>query len=981
MRILAFALSLMFCLVASSTQAVDDPPSPAWGGQKVRRTYSSSEETQKKFEKQIIERMEQVEDDEELETQPLWDEGEADPDEEEISDIAPKRASPVRSSEVKKYRYAVKENSLHVIENKPIVRPENFMNIEQEIELDTQPWYDPEELNPRKTIKFHSVKTRLDRTRVHLDESFTMVVEVVVSDLSRLSAFRLPQMKGFNLINEYQSEATTMVNGKNWWVRTKQYVFLADKPGRYALPGIVIYYAGKRQTTKKLLIDVEGSRSGISYTRRKPGDVYQQDDYIPGAPEVGRVSKEKVEFFAEVIPERVYVNQQAILKVRLQYTSGPNTGISYRPPRLTGFLTEELPEAGIEERVSGAKQSYIEKEYRTVLFPVRPGRLVIDVAKVVITRNRKNQTYITEPLTLDAAALPEDGKARSEQHQGSLVGQFTMQAKVSETKTEVDRPVYLEVVLKGKGNIRGAADPYLRAAEQYRIYIEDKKEKVYLEEESIAGERIFRYLVVFDKPGKIRLGSASMRFFDPEQQRWQECSAPIPEIKVTSRKHQIVQVKTTTVSKKNLNLRPNHSGAALLSRAKPWAATTLSFWILQALGPALIGLVLLGKRWQAQAVKDADVIRLRRAYATAKKSLRQIRRYMRKREDKNVYDGLANTASDYLATKFEIPKVYVGTESLPDYFAHYEVPAKLQQRWKAALTACEYVRYAAVVLPGKDIWSLYQDVKTAIQDFEKFWVQRNRNKAKQQKTMAMVAGLLLLATAAQAGDAEVHFWRGNAQAEKGDHQAAEAEYRKVLSYKVVDSNLYYNLGNTYLQQGKLGPAVLTYWRGLRLSPRDPDLHYNLKQAQELVEQKRTSIMLSKRDNILIMMYQALTPNEIMALAVLCYFVAITLIILILLWPSGFKRRRPILWMSIGLMLIMGLWSGLREYESLWHKQAIVMIEKAEIYNRPYAHAEILHNLPEGTRVSVQREEEAWVEVSSQPGQRGWIKRSTLGFID
>jgi tetratricopeptide (TPR) repeat protein len=976
--IIAIAAGVFFS--TSVLAAADDPPSPAWGGEKVKRTYSASEEASKHFNEQNVERWEENTEDVELETEPILDESEADADEEESVRIIPKRTKPTYSEDVKKYNYTVRENSLRVMENKPIVHPDAYL-VEQEADLDTEPLYDPDELNPNRIFKLHSVKTRLDRAGVHLDESFTMIVEVVVSDLRRLSSVQLAAMKNFNLINEYQSEATTVINGKNWRVRTKQYVFLARNPGRYALPGAVIVYSGKKHLTKTLHIEVEGSRSGISYTRRKAGEVYSQDDYIPGAPEVGRLSKEEVEFFAEVTPEKVYVNEQAILTVRLQYTSDATTSISYRPPQLTGFLTEELPESGIEDRISGAKQSFIEKEYKTALFPVRPGVLIVDVAKVVITRDRKNQKHTTEPLTLEVVALPEDKKAKSEQHRSSLVGQFTLQAEVSESKTEVDRPVHLEVVLKGKGNIRGAPEPYIRAAEQYRIYIEDKKEKVYLEDEGIEGERIFQYMVVFDKPGKIRLGNASMRYFDPKQKRWLVGTAPIPEIEVAPRTHAVIQVKHAEVSKKTLSLRAHHGGAATLKRSRPWAATTLAFWIIQAIGPLLIGMILLGKSWQAQVEKDADAIRVRRAYATAKKALRQMRHHMRKREDKRFYDGLAKTASDYLATKLEVPNVYIGTESLPDYFEHYEVPAKLQQRWKAALTACEYVRYAAVVLPDKDMWTLYRDVKSAILDFEKFWTQRNKRVSKGKHAAAMVVGLLLLATAVYAGDAEVHFWRANTLAEKGDFQAAEAEYKKVLSYEVIDSDLYYNLGNTYLQQGKRGLAILNYWRGLRLSPRDPDLRYNLRQAETLVVEKQMSRMLARKDTIVTRLYQSVTPNETLVMASVLYFVAGTLICLILLWPGRFKQLKPMVWMVIGLMVGMVLWSALRQYEAVWRKQAVVMTEKAELYSRPYANSEVLNALPEGSRVIIKQEEEAWVEVHSQPGQRGWIKRSTLGFIE
>jgi len=956
--------------------ATDNIPSPAWGGKKVKRTYSSSE-TQKIFEQQLLERIDETET--ELETEPLLDAGEADG--EEVPAFAPTRSVPKQRENIKHYGFQPEHQHAQTLSPPPFNRPAELKDSVVETELKTEPIYEEDEWQPATHNKLYSVKARLDRARVHLDESFSLIVEAMVLDLDRLGAFQLPRIKEFNLINEYQAETNTTAEGRVWWVRTKQYVFVARKPGQYSIPPVAIFYAGKKYYTRRLIINVEGSRSGICYSRPASGEVYKQNEIIPSAPDVGRARKEKVEFFAEISAPRVFVNQQVILTVRLQYTSDDQTTMSYRPPRLTGFLTEVLPESKSEDRISGAKQSFIEMQYRTALFPVRAGSLTVDVAEVVFTRKSKKQSYLTEPLTLEVVPLPEDTRPLTKVQQNGLVGQYQLRAEVDTQNTEVDRPINLVIVLTGKGNLRSAPEPFIPAAQHYRIYLEDRKEQVYTKTEGIEGERIYKYLVVFDKPGKMGLGKASIRYFDPDKKHWKTVTARIPEIQVTLRKDQPIQVQPDGKPDYFLDLKPNHGGAAILTPPKPWVAATLSFWLLQALGPVLIGVVLLGKRWRAQALKDAEVNRIRRAYATAQKSLRQLKRYMQKREDKKFYDGLAKTTSDYLATKFEIPNVYIGTERIPEYFEQYQVPTKLQQRLKAALTACEYVRYAAAVLPDKDMWALYRDVKAAIRDFEKFWVQKNRQKQSHHTKVIILLGLILLASSSYAGEAELHFWRGNTQAERGDHAAAEREYRHVLSLEIEDPDVYYNLGNTYLQQGKLGAAILSYERGLRLAPRDPDLRFNLRQAETLVGENYTERKQPGWGNTIVRLYQSVTPNETAWAASFFYFLAVCLIILILLWPARFRQGWLVVWILVGIAAGMALWSGLRCFEPRWRKQAVVMTAQSEIYSRPYTNAEVLFSIPEGTRVVIKQEEEAWVEVFCAPGRRGWAKRSTLGFIE
>ncbi|MBN1596604.1 BatD family protein [candidate division FCPU426 bacterium] len=986
-RILFLGALCAVCVFSRLQAAAEEPPATSWESQKTKRTYSSTDETQKYLEQQVLENREDA--GVELMTEPMPEMREEAGAEEKRPALAPTRSVHPQTGPVKRYGYQPAQEPLPVVNTKkryfsqPGIQEEEQPESFEETEFRTQPLFGQETTLLPEGREIYSLKAELDQARVHLDESFTLTLEAVVADLQHLAPFSLPAYNDFTLINESQSESNTTINGRVYWVRTRQYVFVAKHPGEYTISSLSIFYAGKRHYTRKLQITVEGSRSGVSYTKPAGRAAYRQDGYVPGAPEVGSGKEENVEFFAEVSPQRVYINQQAIYTVRLQYTSDEQTALSYRPPALTGFLTEELPESKSEDRVSGAKQSYIEKQFRLALFPVRSGALQINVAEAVITKKSQSKNYVTEPMMLEVRPLPDDPQPLPVGNSGALVGQYQLTAALDTAETEMQTPVRLTVVVSGNGNLRGAAEPFLTEAGQHRIYLEDKQERVQAKKEGVRGERVYKYLVVFDKPGTMRLGEALMRFFDPETESWQTTGARIPAVRVAQRAHQPLPVQVQGKSEQPLNIRPYHSGAAVLRTYKPYAAVTPLFWVFQAMGPTLLGLVLLGKRWRAHLLRDAEVNRIRRAYATAKKSLRQMKRSMRKREDKIFYNGLAKTASDYLATKFEIPNVYIGTERLPEYFEHYQVPVKLQQRWKAALTACEYVRYAAVVLPDKDMWVLYRDVKVAIDDFEKYWNQRQRNKSGATQT---AAGLLLLfswlgAGIAGAGDAEVHFWRATTLAEKAEYTAAEQEFRLVIGMQVEDADVYYNLGNAYLQQGKLGAAVLAYQRGLRLAPRNADLKYNLRQAEVLVDNKRATPAHPDKENMIAAVYQGLTANEAVWLASFFYFIAVLIGMLVLLDAARFGRLRAAIFLCAALAAGLALWSLLRQFEPRWRKQAVVMMSQAETYNRPYANAEILFTIPEGTCVLVKSEEEAWIEVVDPLGRRGWTKRSLLGFIE
>ena len=64
--------------------------------------------------------------------------------------------------------------------------------------------------------------------------------------------------------------------------------------------------------------------------------------------------------------------------------------------------------------------------------------------------------------------------------------------------------------------------------------------------------------------------------------------------------------------------------------------------------------------------------------------------------------------------------------------------------------------------------------------------------------------------------------------EKGDYKAAIREYNKILDTGYESGELYYDLGNSYFKDGRLGMAVLSYERARNLMPRDGDLESNYR---------------------------------------------------------------------------------------------------------------------------------------------------------
>src|SRR5216684_895 len=72
------------------------------------------------------------------------------------------------------------------------------------------------------------------------------------------------------------------------------------------------------------------------------------------------------------------------------------------------------------------------------------------------------------------------------------------------------------------------------------------------------------------------------------------------------------------------------------------------------------------------------------------------------------------------------------------------------------------------------------------------------------------------------------FKAANQLYDAGNFSEAVAAYEKL---EPKTAPVYFNLGNAYFRQDKLGQAILNYERARRLAPRDPDILANLKFAE------------------------------------------------------------------------------------------------------------------------------------------------------
>lgn len=139
--------------------------------------------------------------------------------------------------------------------------------------------------------------------------------------------------------------------------------------------------------------------------------------------------------------------------------------------------------------------------------------------------------------------------------------------------------------------------------------------------------------------------------------------------------------------------------------------------------------------------------------------------------------------------------------------------------------------------------------------------------------ISLLLALLTLSVSAQTERKSIR--QGNKEFRKNDFTSSEISYRKALeknpkSYKAnfnladalykqdkqeetikqldgltssnvndqQKSNVYFNMGNSYLKQQKLNESIESYKKALRLNPNDNEAKYNLAEAQRKLKQQQ-----------------------------------------------------------------------------------------------------------------------------------------------
>lgn len=224
--------------------------------------------------------------------------------------------------------------------------------------------------------------------------------------------------------------------------------------------------------------------------------------------------------------------------------------------------------------------------------------------------------------------------------------------------------------------------------------------------------------------------------------------------------------------------------------------------------------------------------------------------------------------------------------------------------------------------------------------------------------------------------------QGNKLYQQGNYDAAIENYHKILSQGFESPALYYNLGNSYFKAGKLGFAILNYERGLKLSPGDEDLSYNLKIANARTVDKITELpklFIVQWWEILV---TVLSVTGWSIVVVIVYLILLTSIGLYLLTKKFNIQKYSFFGASVSLaILILAVVILYSRYNHEASTNYGVLIEPA--YSAKISpdikgnDAFIIH---EGIKFVLEDKVNDWYKIRLVDGKVGWIQENSFGKI-
>ena len=540
--------------------------------------------------------------------------------------------------------------------------------------------------------------------------SYTLNTNASSSDL------HLPDIDGLNLLmgpSISTSTSFSSYNGKA--TRTSStvytYVFLAQKEGTVTIAPATITVDGNRVASNPLTIKVQKGAPQASAA--------QGSDNQPQA-QAQADAVEDVFVTQTLSKSSVYQGEAAVLTTRI-YTRVNIKGISdVKMPTLSEFVTHDLDKNqqisfSSIETVNG-KDYHVAVHSRKVLIPQKSGTIKIEPVEFVFVVEQRMQRRTrsifdifddvrmveknvrSKALTINVKPLP----LPQPQSFAGAVGNFRMNASLSQDKVSVDDGVTVRIDISGEGNFRILDLSKLTFHNDFDTFDPSVKNNFEASPAGAKGSKTFEYLIIPRHAGTFTIPAIEFSFFNPATGRYETLSKGPFTLEVEKNGDAQPQGAVSyagsgsreRVQYLGKDMRYVRNTDEPLRPSSSFLFGSMLFVILSLLPVVLFVVLVVVYRKRIKDNADITKVRNRKANKVARKRLKTAQKLLRQNQHDAFYDELMRAMWGYLSDKLSLPLSDLTKDNAKAEMIRHQISDADADEFMQMLDACEYARYA-----------------------------------------------------------------------------------------------------------------------------------------------------------------------------------------------------------------------------------------------------------------------------------------------
>jgi tetratricopeptide (TPR) repeat protein len=835
-----------------------------------------------------------------------------------------------------------------------------------------------------------------DHTNVVPGEQVVVVAELVIDRQLDVAAPQLPQNDAFDVVNtdrkQSSSSSIQIINGKASQSKTITYQFyyviVPKKTGPFTFPSLEVTVDGAPHATQP----------------------------IPFNAVAEQVKNADVRAFLTLGKQPLYVGEQTILTFKIAQRANSQTQVdrgfnaaveaieksSGKWFSLSRLFTNQV--ATSSERMGG--EMYRTASLRWALIPLTAGAAVIPpvpfaYAELKQSRRRNadpffgdffgddffgggvqavSRTALSNELSVRIKELPPPPAGFS----GSI-GKISLSASIDPPEIPAGEAATLKILVTAAtrpGNVTDLPAPKIPNCE---VFSPEKHVQVDTTASGITTKKSYKFLLIPQEEGALSLPPIELSYFDPYSGTYKTAASGPLSLSVTKGKkgakpqtRYLTQEEIREVGSDIRYIKTNVRVRTVSE--KPYREPL--FFLLYPL-PFLIFFGALLYRIQTRnRVAHAAVHIRQRALRQALKSLDLLKKKNSGTKAPEFLGSVAETIERYISQKFDFAATGRTLDELKTELLTRNADAAIVADLSSFIEQLDAYRFGGTAFDEKSRFTVLEKASAFLSSLEKTAKKGKKSMTRSIPALMLLAALTLLLLPAASIAAPIDHWfeRGNDFYAKQQFDSAVAYYEKIVAAGATSPVVYFNLGNSYFRQKKLGLARLCYEKASRLDPSDKDIAANVKFiASNIVDR----VPEPERGFAQTIFRQL---HILMPLSVQLWF-CFGLLLLIALFVSAalYIRGTTRLWLIYVssllslILLLSGLSMGVKIYQAEKVGYAILLEASVDAKNEPDG-AKIIFTAHEGTKFLIRKSLEGWSLVSLPNGLSGWVENRALGKI-